>query len=433
MEHGKEQDRLDEELIARPDWWDDTSDIGLPPDRALGYLDLFRLQPEFAKRTRETLWSLRGRGGIMNWVRGMLVGLSTGAFILAWKFEGAGSPAWVMTGALSILAIANLIAMMCIWLKVIALGDWVMRLGAGDLEYRMRFHAKDVRQQLCVALDSLREESRRVVELRIVDRLSEGLKKRNHQIRETVQELERTQSRIVEQRRSAELGTLVEGIGKELNEPVSAMNELVESGTTLARAIRAELPEGRNVEELADEIEENIERIGRSARRAGEILNEMDTVKEPSSPRVHVDAAQLVREHATREAKRMGTPLTIGNEGHGSARLLAHRAPLEAVLTELVRNACEATARTDSPHVLVTVHSGAEEIAIVVEDNGTGMDEETARHATTPFFTTKPPNTGLGLGLTRAQAIANAHQGALEIRTARDEGTAVTLRLGTGR
>ena len=56
--------------------------------------------------------------------------------------------------------------------------------------------------------------------------------------------------------------------------------------------------------------------------------------------------------------------------------------------------------------------------ALIVEDRGQGMDDETLRHALLPFYSTKPGGTGLGLAL--AGEIIDAHGG--NVRLARREG-----------
>jgi CheY-like chemotaxis protein len=56
-----------------------------------------------------------------------------------------------------------------------------------------------------------------------------------------------------------------------------------------------------------------------------------------------------------------------------------------------------------------------------VEDDGSGMDEETCRRMFDPFFTSKA--TGRGLGLAAVSGIVRGHRGAIEIRTTPGEGT----------
>jgi signal transduction histidine kinase len=68
-------------------------------------------------------------------------------------------------------------------------------------------------------------------------------------------------------------------------------------------------------------------------------------------------------------------------------------------------------------------------LVIDVADDGTGMDRATMRRALDPFYTTKAPGKGAGLGLPLARELAERHGGSLTLRSARGAGTTVTLRL----
>ena len=68
-------------------------------------------------------------------------------------------------------------------------------------------------------------------------------------------------------------------------------------------------------------------------------------------------------------------------------------------------------------------------VLIEVTDTGKGMDGETLRRATEPFFTTKPDGAGTGLGLSSVAAFAAAAGGSMSIASEPGRGTTVSLRL----
>jgi len=92
------------------------------------------------------------------------------------------------------------------------------------------------------------------------------------------------------------------------------------------------------------------------------------------------------------------------------------RGQIEQVLINLVKNALEAGSAEEEIVVRVVRRDGGS--ALIVEDRGQGMDDETLRHALLPFYSTKPGGTGLGLAL--AGEIIDAHGG--NVRLARREG-----------
>jgi two-component system sensor histidine kinase RegB len=106
------------------------------------------------------------------------------------------------------------------------------------------------------------------------------------------------------------------------------------------------------------------------------------------------------------------------------------RAPLQAAtraLRTLVKNALEASA-ADAP---VHLHVGAEQrqVRFQVIDRGTGMTAATLQHAGEPFFTTKPPGAGFGLGLFLARTFAERWGGHLTITSSPESGTTASLLL----
>ncbi|BDU74061.1 hybrid sensor histidine kinase/response regulator [Mesoterricola silvestris] len=66
---------------------------------------------------------------------------------------------------------------------------------------------------------------------------------------------------------------------------------------------------------------------------------------------------------------------------------------------------------------------------LIVEDSGTGMPPEVINRALEPFFTTKEPGKGTGLGLAMVHGTVKAHGGSLEIRSRVGKGTQIHIRL----
>ncbi len=66
-------------------------------------------------------------------------------------------------------------------------------------------------------------------------------------------------------------------------------------------------------------------------------------------------------------------------------------------------------------------------VAFSVSDTGTGMTEEVQRNAIEPFFTTKPPGQGSGLGLSQVYGVASQSGGSVQIDSALGQGTTVSV------
>jgi len=75
-----------------------------------------------------------------------------------------------------------------------------------------------------------------------------------------------------------------------------------------------------------------------------------------------------------------------------------------------------------------TEEGSAKKVAIAIEDTGEGITPENLGKLFTPFFTTKEPGKGTGLGLAVTQRIVQEHSGAITIDSHRGKGTVVTIR-----
>ena len=97
------------------------------------------------------------------------------------------------------------------------------------------------------------------------------------------------------------------------------------------------------------------------------------------------------------------------------------RTQLIRVVTNLVKNAIQATEDTEDPRIRVEIKSDADEVCILVCDNGHGISEENAIKIFEPKFTTK--SSGMGLGLAMVKNIVETYNGTITFTSKEDRGT----------
>jgi two-component system sensor histidine kinase RegB len=93
----------------------------------------------------------------------------------------------------------------------------------------------------------------------------------------------------------------------------------------------------------------------------------------------------------------------------------------------IVRNALDASSFGEP--VELSASANTDSVAIVIRDRGTGMPPEILGRAGDPFFTTKEPGQGMGLGLFLARNVIERIGGDLHLDSTPGTGTIVTIRL----
>jgi two-component system, cell cycle sensor histidine kinase and response regulator CckA len=113
--------------------------------------------------------------------------------------------------------------------------------------------------------------------------------------------------------------------------------------------------------------------------------------------------------------------------------VLADQAQLRQVLLNLVLNARDAmphgggiTVSTQPSDRLIGDQAA---VSLLVEDTGCGMDEHTRARLFKPFFTTKPPGHGTGLGLATVQHIVSESKGTITVKSETGQGTQIEVLL----
>ncbi|WP_246264395.1 sensor histidine kinase [Aromatoleum toluvorans] len=181
-----------------------------------------------------------------------------------------------------------------------------------------------------------------------------------------------------------------------------------------------------------EEFKDIFDRIGRQARRAGDIIRRVhDFVRRSEPKREPLDINLMIREAiGLIEADSAKRGMRVETELDESLpAVAADPVMIEQVIVNLVRNGMDAM-RDNPPSrrtVRVNTQREGDMLVVRVADNGTGIDPETARRLFEPFFTTKTE--GMGMGLNICRSIAELHHGRLGFETNPDGGTIFTLSL----
>ena len=220
---------------------------------------------------------------------------------------------------------------------------------------------------------------------------------------ETEARLQSLQSELVHVSRLSAMGTMASTLAHELNQPLAAVANYVEASRELFEVNRVE--DRPLLRDTLDQAVGQALRAGSIVRRLREFVARGDTDKAVEDvPALVAEAAALGFAGATESGIRHEF---LWSEGLGP--VLADRIQIQQVLINLMRNAVEALVPRGGGTVSITASQSAENVHVVVKDDGPGLDPKIASRLFDAFHTTK--RTGMGLGLSICRTIVEAHGG----------------------
>ncbi len=218
---------------------------------------------------------------------------------------------------------------------------------------------------------------------------------------------EEAQENLAHASRLAVVGELTAMIAHEINQPLGAILSNAEAAEML---LESEEPPLDEVRQILSDIRKNDLRADEAIRRIRDLLRKHETQMKPLDINMTISGVlRLVTGDALRRHVQIrkdlapGLSLAFGDEIH-----------LQQVLLNLIVNSMDAMDDTPESARQITIQtrpSGGDHIEISVTDCGCGIAPEKKPLIFESFFTTK--QNGMGLGLSIARSIIEAHQGRL--------------------
>jgi signal transduction histidine kinase len=271
--------------------------------------------------------------------------------------------------------------------------------------------------------------------------LEERVTERTAELNKTIDELENTQSQLIQSEKMASLGELTAGIAHEIQNPMNFINNFAEVSNELLGEMCEELDKG-DIEEAKDiskDITQNLEKISHHGKRASSIVRGMLEHSRNSSGQTEmIDINVLADEylrlayHGLRAKDKSFNSDFKTDFDDTLPKVSIIPQDLGRVVLNLINNAFYAVTsipeedRDDSysPCVTVSTKNLKDQVLISIKDNGPGIPAEIKDKIFQPFFTTKPTGKGTGLGLSLAyDIVTTGHGGAIELESSPGQGT----------
>jgi signal transduction histidine kinase len=238
------------------------------------------------------------------------------------------------------------------------------------------------------------------------------------------QEKERAQAQLVLAERMATIGRLAGGVGHEINNPLAYI-------TANLGVVREELREvrARGVE-ISPELDPCLDEALQGAQRIKAIVAGLQTFSRHNEKRALTELRPVLELSLAMVAAELRPRARLVEDYRDAPAVNADSARLGQVFMNILTNAIQAI-EPGEPHIhelRVTTSTDASGRAVVeVRDTGIGIPESILPRVFEPFFTTRPPGQGVGLGLWICHSMVSSMNGEVGIESHTGRGTTVRV------
>ena len=236
------------------------------------------------------------------------------------------------------------------------------------------------------------------------------------QSRNSYDNLQRLQGRVVQQAKLASLGELVAMAASELEYPLC---------TILGSSERLAASSNLSREQLS-----TAQKIGQQARRTRDLVNDLlSFAQQTPGEKSPVELKPLLQRAVQMEGFKLENReinLTV-KSADALPRVLGNSNQLLQAFLQVVENAVDALQEAGGGRLLVSLRHEGNEVVIEFADTGPGLRDP--QRVFDPFYTTKPVGKGTGLGLSATYGVVQDHKGQITCYNRAEGGAAFEIRL----
>lgn len=286
-------------------------------------------------------------------------------------------------------------------------------IASGDLNRTLDIRTGDEIEELAGQFNEMRIQLRQ-----FIGTLEEKVEERTRELKEAQDEKNRVMQQLIQTEKVAAIGTMASGIGHEINNPLYAilgMAEAIRDEKDISRCNEY----GQDIVKHSKHIAEIVKNLAGYIRPAGKHDLEQVDVNKMLSEAISMAQRSLLSDRI--EFKKNLAPIP---------KVFAKPEEIQQAFFNVIRNGIQAM---NGKGILeITSRYEDNQVAVRIRDTGVGIPSEHLGRVYDPFFTTKGPDQGEGLGLYIVQQIVKKYEGTIALESQTGTGTVVTIQLPSG-
>ncbi len=300
-------------------------------------------------------------------------------------------------------------------------------------------------------MDELTEQQAKLKDaLREKEAIAALAEARAKTVEQAIENLQKTQSQLIQAEKMSGLGQMMAGIAHEVNNPLnfingnlSHINNYVKDLISLLSLYQKNFPQASpeiinymeeiDLEFLLEDLPSLISSVEMGGHRIRDIILSLRNFSrldeaEQKDVDLHegIESTLLILNHKLKHN------IEVVRDYESLPKILCYPAQLNQVFMNIISNAVDELLETDIRYKQIAIQTSVDDlnsVCIRIQDNGKGIPPEIQDKIFTPFFTTKPIGKGTGLGLSISYQIIEKHHGTIEVISEVGKGTEFTIKI----